>query len=527
MSDAEHTRGQVYPIRGGKDGTLPPDGLPRRLAAIVAADIAGYSRLMGRDEEGTHARIKRHRRELIEPSIAEHHGKLIKYTGDGFLAMFDSPVEAVRCAIVIQQSMVGRNASLPLEQRILYRIGIHLGDVIIEPEDIYGEGVNIAARLEGIARPGDLYISGGVYEQIKNKLVCAYQSLGDRQVKNITDPVTVYRVLPDPAALVDARKFNKLVGAVISCVLLLLGATGGYYFFNTYYAPQRASVPASTVVSNVPEPPAAPAPPRAAAIPAEVPKSSAAPTEPPKGAPAATEALKPSATATPAPSPVTPLMVPISGGTFAMGSNDDPSEKPIHRVTIKPFSISKFPITVREWNECVAAKVCSDATTGKDDAPATNLSWNDAQEFVTWLSRLGGKQFRLPTEAEWEYAARAGTQTRYWWGDQLQSDMANCKGCSGVYESTQPLKVGSFKPNPFGLHDMGGSVGQWVEDCWHRDYQGAPIDGSAWIERNCAARIMRSGSWKNDPSYIRPASRDRYDTGVRYPTHGFRVVASP
>ena len=221
MSDAEHTRGQIYPIRGGKNGTLPPAGLPRRLAAIVAADIAGYSRLMGRDEEGTHARIKRHRRELIEPSIAEHHGKLIKYTGDGFLAMFDSPVEAVRCAIVIQQSMVGRNASLPLEQRILYRIGIHLGDVIIEPEDIYGEGVNIAARLEGIARPGDLYISGGVYEQIKNKLVCAYQSLGDRQVKNITDPVTVYRVLPDPAALVDARKFNKLVGAVISCVLLL------------------------------------------------------------------------------------------------------------------------------------------------------------------------------------------------------------------------------------------------------------------------------------------------------------------
>jgi formylglycine-generating enzyme required for sulfatase activity/class 3 adenylate cyclase len=528
VSDAEHPRGQIYPIRGGKNGTLPPEGLPRRLAAIVAADIAGYSRLMGRDEEGTHARIKRHRRELIEPSIAEHHGKLIKYTGDGFLAMFDSPVEAVRCAIVIQQSMVGRNASLPLEQRILYRIGIHLGDVIIEPEDIYGEGVNIAARLEGIARPGDLYISGGVYEQIKNKLVCAYQSLGDRQVKNITDPVTVYRVLPDPAALVDARKFNKLVGAVISCVLLLLGAAGGYYFFNTYYAPQRASVPASTVVSNAPEPSAAPAPPRVTAIPAEIPKSSAAPTEPPKSAPAATEALKPSATAaTPAPSPVTPLMIPIAGGTFAMGSNDDPSEKPIHRVTIKPFSISKFPITVREWNECVAAKVCSDATTGKDDAPAANLSWNDAQEFVAWLSRLGGKQFRLPTEAEWEYAARAGTQTRYWWGDQLQSDMANCKGCSGLYESTQPLKVGSFKPNPFGLHDMGGSVGQWVEDCWHKDYQGAPIDGSAWIERNCAARVMRSGSWKNDPSYIRPASRDRYDTGVRYPTHGFRIVASP
>ena len=120
--------------------------------------------------------------------------------------MFDSPVEAVRCAIVIHQSMVGRNASLPREQWILYRIGVHLGDVIVEPDGVFGDGVNIAARLEGIATPGDLFISGGVYEQIKNKLVCAYQSLGDRQVKNITDPVSVYRVLPDPAALSQARR---------------------------------------------------------------------------------------------------------------------------------------------------------------------------------------------------------------------------------------------------------------------------------------------------------------------------------
>ena len=159
MSDDgdERTRGQVYPFRPGRNGSGPPDELPRRLAAILAADIAGYSRLMGHDEEGTHARIRRQRRELIEPTIAEHHGRLVKYTGDGFLAMFDSPVEAVRCAIVIQQTMIGRNTSLPLEQRILYRIGVNLGDVIVDADDIYGEGVNIAARLEGIARPGDLY----------------------------------------------------------------------------------------------------------------------------------------------------------------------------------------------------------------------------------------------------------------------------------------------------------------------------------------------------------------------------------
>ena len=153
MSDADRTRGQIHSIRGGKDDPPPPEGL-RRLAAIVAGDISGYSRLMQLDEEGTHARVRQLRRELIEPNLAEHYGKLITYTGDGFLAMFDSPVEAVRCAIVIQQSMVGRNASLPRDKWILYRIGIHLGDVVVRPPDVFGDGLNIAVRLEGIAKSG-------------------------------------------------------------------------------------------------------------------------------------------------------------------------------------------------------------------------------------------------------------------------------------------------------------------------------------------------------------------------------------
>ena len=189
-------------IRDFKSGREPPrEPTPRRLAAIVVGDIAGYSRLMQIDEEGTHTRVKRIERDLIEPSIIEHHGKLVKTTGDGFIAIFDSPVEAVRCSIVIQQNLVGRNASLPKHHWIEYRIGVNLGDVIIEADDVYGDGVNIATRLEGIADPGQVYISGGIYEQIKHKLVCGYESLGDRKVKNITDPVRVYRVLPDPAAL--------------------------------------------------------------------------------------------------------------------------------------------------------------------------------------------------------------------------------------------------------------------------------------------------------------------------------------
>jgi formylglycine-generating enzyme required for sulfatase activity len=209
-----------------------------------------------------------------------------------------------------------------------------------------------------------------------------------------------------------------------------------------------------------------------------------------------------------------------------MGSDDDPSEKPIHRVTIKSFAISKFPITVREWNACVAAKRCSYATTGKDDAPVTDLSWTDTQQFVEWLSTVTQKPYRLPTEAEWEYAARGGTRSKFWWGDRLQAAMANCKGCNEPYDTSQPLKVGSFKPNPFGLYDMGGNIDQWVADCWHQNYEGAPSDGSAWAENDCLSRVIRSGSWKNDPGYVRPSNRDHYDATVRYPTHGLRVAYS-
>ena len=209
-----------------------------------------------------------------------------------------------------------------------------------------------------------------------------------------------------------------------------------------------------------------------------------------------------------------------------MGSDDDASEKPIHRVTIKPFAISKFPVTVREWNACVAAKGCSYTPTGKDDAPVTNLSWTDARQFVEWLSNVTQKPFRLPTESEWEYAARGGTSSKFWWGDRLQAAMANCKGCNEPYESSQPLKVGSFKPNPFGLYDMGGNIHQWVSDCWHKNYLGAPLDGSAWMDNDCPSHVIRSGSWKNDPSYVRSSSRDHYDSSVRYPTHGLRVAHS-
>jgi adenylate cyclase len=166
----------------------------RRLAAILAADVAGYSRLMGADEEGTHQRLQAHLRELIDPKITEHHGRIVKTTGDGLLAEFPSVVDAVRYGVEVQQEMGNRNAHIPPEKRIEFRIGINLGDVIAESEDIFGDGVNVAARLEALAEPGGIRISEDAYRQVRDRLYYAFEDLGAQQVKNIARPVRVYRV---------------------------------------------------------------------------------------------------------------------------------------------------------------------------------------------------------------------------------------------------------------------------------------------------------------------------------------------
>jgi TolB-like protein/class 3 adenylate cyclase/Tfp pilus assembly protein PilF len=176
----------------------------RRLAAILAADVAGYSRLMGADEEGTHERLKAHRRELVDPKIAEHSGRVVKNTGDGMLAEFASVVDAVRCAAQLQRAMIDREAVLPDDRRIRFRIGINLGDVIVEDDDIFGDGVNIAARLEGLAEPGGICISRVVRDQIRDKLPYAFEDLGQQSVKNIVRPVRVYALRPEAVAALPA-----------------------------------------------------------------------------------------------------------------------------------------------------------------------------------------------------------------------------------------------------------------------------------------------------------------------------------
>ena len=176
----------------------------RRLTAIFAGDVAGYSRLMGADEEGTLSRLNAHRREFLEPKIAEHRGRIVKRTGDGILIEFGSAVDAARCAVEIQRGMAERNVLVPRNERIEFRIGVHVGDILIEEGDIFGDGVNIAARLEGIAEPGGICLSDDAYRQVRGKLDASFQDTGEQELKNIARPVRVYRLQLAGAALETA-----------------------------------------------------------------------------------------------------------------------------------------------------------------------------------------------------------------------------------------------------------------------------------------------------------------------------------
>jgi adenylate cyclase len=195
----------------------------RRLTAILAADVAGYSRLMGTDEEGTLADLKAHRRALVDPTITEHRGRIVKTTGDGILVEFSSVVDALRCAVEVQRGMATRNAEVPQNKRIEFRVGIHQGDVVIEGGDIFGDGVNVAARLENLAKPGGICVSGRVEEDAFGKLDTAFEDMGEQQLKNIGRPVRVYRVSPRCQGEATPVSFRKRDGFLSRQRTLWLG----------------------------------------------------------------------------------------------------------------------------------------------------------------------------------------------------------------------------------------------------------------------------------------------------------------
>jgi len=219
-----------------------------------------------------------------------------------------------------------------------------------------------------------------------------------------------------------------------------------------------------------------------------------------------------------------PAMIVLPPGEFIMG---DQSER--HRVTIaKPFAVAQFDVTFDEWDRCTAAGACPqafDAGWGRGDRPVINISWNDAKSYVAWLSRLTGKDYHLLSEAQFEYAAHAGTATGYPWGEKISKGNANCIGCGSEWDGKQTATVGSFTPNGFGLLDMHGNVWTWCEDSWHNDYEGAPTDGSAWTrvdKKN--RRVVRGGSWTSSAQSLRSAYRGQFGTDDRSNDVGLRVA---
>jgi formylglycine-generating enzyme required for sulfatase activity len=260
-----------------------------------------------------------------------------------------------------------------------------------------------------------------------------------------------------------------------------------------------------------------------------------------------------------------PEMLPIPGGTFVMGSRRDEhgrfdSEGPQHSVSLRAFALGKYDVTNEEFLKflretgyqpapCDPILGLSWTSLGKGIAyapgnwppgndPATCLNWYDAQAYIVWLNarvRAQGVQtpgnkelYRLPSEAEWEYAARAGTTTARWWGDAIGGGHANCNGCGSSYDGILIAPVGSFAPNRFGLYDMLGNVWQWTADCWNESYVGAPADGSVWARGDCSKRVLRGGSWSNVPEFLRSAARNKADAAggdFDYSNYaGFRVA---
>ena len=229
--------------------------------------------------------------------------------------------------------------------------------------------------------------------------------------------------------------------------------------------------------------------------------------------------------------PILPEMVVIPGGRFRMGCvsgrgcADD--ERPVHEVRVESFEISKYEVTFEEYDRFTAAtgrERADDSGWGRGRRPVINVSWRDAVAYVEWLSAQTGNRYRLPSEAEWEYAVRAGTETAYSWGNEIGRNRANCDGCGSQWDDRRTAPVGSFSPNAWGLHDMHGNVWEWVQDCRNGNYQGAPRDGSAWESGDRSRRVLRGGSWYARPGDLRAANRFTISSGLRFYDYGFRVA---
>lgn len=513
----------------------------RRLAAILALDVVGYSRHMQVDELATFAAIRALRDEILTPAFSRFRGRVFKEMGDGLLVEFPSVVDAVACAVAIQgvgglsnsgDQHAGSDTAPSRVPRLPVRIGVHFGDVIVENNDLFGDGVNVAARLESIAASGGIAISAAVQSIVGRKLPVGFHDAGKQSLKNISEPVQVFHVIPSggEAGAPRARTASIQRGVMAALVLGLVAmAAGGWLLATGRLSPQSTRIKADVALP---------------------------------GGLTHGQTFRDCETC--------PFMVVLAGGWLRMGAPADdiaagvyPAEQgPQRMVAVRPFALAKFEVTKAEFDRYLAVtnterpvgcRTWEDGAAGfrddrsfdnpgysqSDDHPAVCVSWQDAQNYVDWLSRVSGKPYRLPSEAEWEYAARGGRDSRYHYGedtadicryDNTADAVARVRWpgwltaeCSDGFLFTAP--VGRFQPNPFGIHDIYGNVREWVKDCWHPNYRDGPADSAAWVTGgNCQQRVVRGGSWDSKPEITGSTWRGRLSAVHRDFLYGFRVA---
>ncbi len=440
------------------------------------------------------------------------------------------------------------------------------GKLIYLAQDVEGTEAYMQALLDAVeeaAMPRQDNTTVVVVDVESSEKAALESPAAAEQPMELEETTEVDRTQPRRAAAAEATAEESpprrggntalIVGAAV-IVLLVLGALGYFLFAGQGPAPETtiAEVPEETLPEET-TPAPEPAPPVPVAETPPAPEQPEAIAEPePTTAPAPHEQVAPPAGKAPAAvpakeSPATakvfrdtlkdggqgPEMVWLPAGTFLMGSPDTLpyfDERPQHEVRIKRIAMSRKEITIEEYQRFAKAtgrKFKAPAFLDPKIYPMAFVTWEDAFYYAKWLSKQTGKRYRLPSEAEWEYGARGGTTSLYWWGLKPGKGHAHCMGCGSSFEPRRPAPVGSFDPNPFGLYDTAGNLLEWVHDCWHPDYKGAPDDGSVWEGGDCSRRVARGGSFSSAPPSLRSAKRDSYPGNRRYDNIGIRLVREP
>ncbi|MES1200405.1 MAG: SUMF1/EgtB/PvdO family nonheme iron enzyme [Pseudomonadota bacterium] len=493
-----------------EDRPAAPQERTVKLVSIVAVDVVGFSSMSERDQRNTAKKIEA-LRVRIDATARAHGGRLFNTAGDGFMLEFGSAGAALEA---IQDLIDKRSKGEPP-----IRVGAHVGDVIVTVNnDLLGHGVNIAARLQALASPGSALVSAEFRSMARTSPSAAFQARGRQPLENIEQKVQTFEILSSKQKL---KRWVKRVtyGAAGLAVVTALAFVSPYALHVVQeQLALRTQADAST---------AAPTPP-------------SAPAQPEYRQASTTTAATPVATATEAtPATLTPgqtfrdcvdcpEMMVAPGGIFVMGSPANEfgraaDEGPTREVSVAPFAVGKYEVTLAQWDACVADGGCngfaaSDHGWGRGDRPVTGVSWEDAQAFVRWLNlKTGSTQYRLLSEAEWEYAARAGATTAYAFGDAVTAQQA-------TFHTIRTSPEGAHAANAFGLFDLHGNAAEWVEDCYVATYRVAPIDGAAVESDRCRARVYRGGAYNDPSAKLRAAARRSAAPTTRQPAIGFRVA---